>query len=267
VVLSGDGSDELFAGYERRYTADTRRLWPGQLARAVLSAEATDRIWHNRAWVARLRRKAHLAALPPLDRYITSYTWFSTPEKRVLLQPEIVRALDTRYGPEVERWFPPGEADPLKGKLRYEFHTTLADEMLTKMDRATSSASIEGRVPFLDRRLAEAAWAIPPRRHWRRGCGKLILKSLARELLPEAIINRPKTGFVVPLDRWLREDETFLRPVLREPCPAFDAVIRPRAVSAMLEAHAGGSGVHGERLWTLYVLKQWMQLNASPPTR
>jgi asparagine synthase (glutamine-hydrolysing) len=259
VVLSGDGSDELFAGYEDRYFREFRRGWAGRLLGGLPWPDDDAAVWNNRTLRGRLARKRDRAGRPELERYLAGHTWFSAREKRALLQPDARASVGLTPGAYLERQFSATAGPPLRRRLRYEFGTSLADEMLTKMDRASSAVSLEGRVPFLSRALVEYAWNLPPEWLWRAGRGKQVLKEAARGLLPAALIDRPKAGFVVPVSRWIREDRRMVRPMLEEPQPEFDALINPSSVRSMLAAHDAGRGEHGERLWALFVLKSWFQ--------
>lgn len=260
VVLSGDGADELFAGYAGRYTADAKRLWLGRPL-ACFPDRLDDGIWYNRGWMERLKRRARMARFSPFERYITSYNWFWNPEKKVLLQPEILSELgsDPTYGDWVEGAWDARLPNDMERKLRYEFLAPLPDEMLTKSDRATSAFGMEARVPYLDRTAAEFAWSIPPSLHWRNGVGKRVLKAAARGLIPDIIIDRPKAGFNVPISRWLQTDGSELKKRLLDTDEHFHEIVRPEAVRAMLAAQERREGEHGNRLWVLYILKAWIQ--------
>lgn len=258
VVLSGDGSDELFAGYGARYTEDGRRLWFRHLAPFTPGLSGPDDIWENNRWRNKVRRRAHLAAMAERDRYIHSTSYFTPREKNALLQHDFLAMVFKGNGDYVDRAFDGRIPDPVRRRMKYELQTCLHDEMLTKVDRATSATSIEGRVPFLDKALAEYAWGIPTHLMWSHGAGKQILKRAARGLVPQAVIERPKAGFNVPLALWLTQNDRFMRPTLLEPNERFDSIIRPGAVRRMILAHDSGLGNHAARLWILYVLKSWM---------
>lgn len=258
VVLSGDGGDELFAGYDTRYTEADRRLWLRWIAPLAGVPANPDSIWENRALLQRLRRRASLAAESGFDRYMTCHSRYRDSEKRVLLQPDVVTAAQESDNDFARAAYDPALRTSLERKLRLEFMTLLPDEMLTKVDRATSAFGLEGRVPFLDRALAEYAWSVHPAVHWRAGQGKQVLRAAGGRVLPPEVVYRPKGGFNVPLSRWLRDDPEFMRPLLLEPLPEFDEIVRPEAVRLMLEAHDTRRGEHGEHLWLLYVLKSWV---------
>jgi asparagine synthase (glutamine-hydrolysing) len=257
VVLSGDGSDELFAGYASRYVEDSRRLWLRHAARAWPMPRTASAIWHNRTAGGRIRRRAHLAGLPEPERYVTANSYFSSEEKAALIQPDVLRAITHRAGEFLAHCFPAQIADPVRRRMHYEMRVCLPDEMLTKVDRATSAVSIEGRVPYLDGSVVDFAWSRPTATHLRGRQGKQLLRRVARGLVPDAVIQRRKQGFAMPLDRWLSADHSALREIALSDVPAMDSVIRPEAVKAMLEAHDRGWGSHGARLWVLCVLKLW----------
>jgi asparagine synthase (glutamine-hydrolysing) len=262
VILSGDGSDELLAGYSYRYDFEQRHaLALASFRHIPVDADNDVSLWHNRRLIQRISRMSRFARMNERERYVQSYNRFTDREKLALLQPDVLLNLEPRFDKYIEGAFDDNEPDGLERKLAFEMRTCLADEMMTKLDRATSAVSIEGRVPFLDRNFAEFAWQMPVNRLWHNGEGKRLLKEAARGVIPDEIIDRPKAGFNVPVADWLRADRLFLAPALEEPHVEFDALIRPEAVRTMLSAHRNGTGEHGERLWLLYVLKQWMTWN------
>lgn len=264
VVMSGDGSDEIFAGYGSRYLNPQRWASLGRLLASHVRPPADDAIWHNQGRWSRLRRRALLSSRSEQELYLSLYNWFSRWEAAALFQPAALAGIRQEYDAHVRSAYDLTLPDSLERKLRCEIQTSLPDEMLTKLDRATSSVSLEGRVPFLDRSVVEFALSIPAGRRYDPALGKALLRRVAARYLPREIVERPKTGFVVPLSDWLRRDETFLQPFLLEPAADFDAIVRPQAVKAMIEAHRSHRGEHGERLWALYVLKRWF---ASAPAR
>ncbi len=260
VVLSGDGADELFAGYAGRYSNDSKRLLLGRLVKR-LAGKPDDRIWSNKRWSERIKRRGRMACMSAMERYVTSYNWFWNAEKTVLLQPNVLEQISNEgYGDWIEKAWDDHSED-LDRKLRYEFLAPLPDEMLVKADRATSAWGLEARVPFLDRQAAEYAWSIPGALHWQGGVGKRILKAVARGTIPDNIIDRPKTGFNVPVSHWLQDKRSDMKQVLLEKDEEFDAVFRPEAVRTMIEAHETGAGDCAQRLWVLYVFKHWLALN------
>ncbi len=248
VVLSGEGSDEIFGGYPKhrfaRATAAAgwaprplRRL--GLLGAQRLPSTATSR---RLAVAARA-----MSGLSEEERFEGWFAPFTVDERRTLLGP----------APRDPVSAPPG-GDPLRRMLAADTGPWLADNLLERGDRMTMAASVELRPPFLDHRLVELAFRLSSRVKVRRGTGKWVLKEVARPLLPAGIVDRPKSGFPVPLDRWFRGQ---LREMawdrLLAPTSFVTSVLDRSAVRSVLERHDTGRGDEAIRIWTLLGLEVW----------
>ncbi len=153
-------------------------------------------------------------------------------------------------------------AGPLERRLCVDLHEYLPSDLLMKTDRMTMLASLEARVPFLNHPFVETAWAVPSNLKLRDGIRKYALKHLARGRLPDEIIARPKKGFSIPMDVWLWMKGTFRDMV-------YDTLLAPRTrarglfnfprVASMLDEHDRLRGLHGYRLWTLFVFEVWQR--------
>lgn len=210
VVLTGDGGDEVFAGYPRRHGGvDTQadRLATLPLARlrgAQAGPRRTQRIrWEREGALAGLVRRARLARLPdePLRRrrYADELQVFNEAERHRLYDPGW-RVAGT--GPDTEDRLAP-RLRPFPHRLQrwlyLDLKTSLADEMLTKVDLATMAVGLEARVPLLDHRLVELAFRSPERLM----LGKGVLRAVAARHLPPEVVHRPKHGFTLPLTAWI----------------------------------------------------------------
>ena len=123
--------------------------------------------------------------------------------------------------------------------------------------------SLEVRSPFLDTDLSEFALRLPPRFHTRGMSLKLVLKAAVRGLVPDEIIDRPKHGFGLPLDRWFRTDlEPWMRSMLLEEA-RIDDLLRPSAVRALVDEHTSGTANHGHAIWTLLTLEEWLRQDST----
>ncbi len=266
VALTGDGGDELFAGYERFYAAALmRRLraiprsaW--KTAVGLLSAVPEGTGYYN--LIKRARRFARGASLPAALAYFDLVRLFSAEATAALVtvdQPD-------RAGEHFAGLFPDGArsradtADLLLANMR----TYLPDDLLIKTDRSSMAASLEARAPFLDHRLVELTAAIPANLKLNSSVTKYVLKQAARGLLPDAIIDRPKHGFGVPLGAWLRADITPVRDVLLSREARQRGLLNPAAVAQMIDEHASGKRDHGQRLWALLTLEWWHRLFIDP---
>ena len=136
----------------------------------------------------------------------------------------------------------------------------LPSDILVKVDRAAMHASLETRAPFLDIRTIEAAWRLPPRARIRDGRGKQILRDILDLHVPRAMIDRPKQGFAIPIDRWLRgELQNWAEHLLSVEELEERGVLQIEPVREIWSAHLAGRGNHGQLLWALLMLQAWLQ--------
>jgi asparagine synthase (glutamine-hydrolysing) len=273
VVLSGDGGDEAFGGYAR-YPHDLREATirgrlPTWLRRGLLAP--LGRVWPKADWLPRwLRAKTTLTNLgADADAaYANTLSICRPPLRRSLLAADVARALQ---GHESERLMreayrrQPG--DPLSQMIATDVATLLPDDFLVKVDRASMAYGLEVRQPLLDHELLELAATIPSAYKIRDGQTKWILKQACGDLLPAGHLSRPKRGFEIPVDRWLRDElaPMFRDVVLSSSGPAADLVDR-RRVASLFEEHFRGRGRHGAVLWSLLVLSRWAEKFLAPAT-
>jgi asparagine synthase (glutamine-hydrolysing) len=186
----------------------------------------------------------------------------------------VMGALDSGH----EQSFEAGEIfdNPATAAMLLDLITYLPDDVLTKVDRASMAYGLEARVPFLDHRVVEFAWRIPLRWKIRSGKGKWILRRLLTKYLPQAVFERPKTGFGVPIGTWLREglrdwaDDMLSESTLHEH-GFFDA----KRVHSMWIQHRGGERNWQQHLWCILMFESWLEgqskteavqnLDCSPP--
>ena len=250
VVLSGEGADEIFGGYPKHRFAQST-AWAGVVPQPIrtLAAGAADHL-PRRLRRARIGIRA-MAAPTEAERIEAWFAPFTAAERAGLLGAA---------GP-TGSWEPsslPRDGDPLRRMLLADAGPWLADNLLERGDRMTMAASVELRPPFLDHRLVELAFRLPPATKVRRGTGKVVLRRVAADLLPPAVLQRPKEGFRVPLDLWFRGG-------LRE--MAWDRLLSPGSfvtsvfdrpvVEALLERHQRGEQDEDIRIWTLLSLEIW----------
>jgi asparagine synthase (glutamine-hydrolysing) len=274
VALSGDGGDEAFGGYAR-YAHDLkeaaiRRRLPGWLRRRVLAPVA--RAWPRADWLPRRLRAKTLLTNLSLEggaAYANTLTLCRLPLRRRLLNGELSRGLNGHLpGRPLEADFATaGADDPLGGMLAADVGTLLPDDFLVKVDRASMAHGLEVRPPLLDHELMELAARIPSAWKVRQGKTKWLFKEAYRGVLSDALVDRPKHGFEIPIDAWLRGPlrETFEAAVLAPSARARDLVDQATARS-LYRSHLSGVGRHGNVLWALLVLARWAEgyLPASP---
>jgi asparagine synthase (glutamine-hydrolysing) len=262
VALSGDGGDELFAGYASRYGVHlleerARRFLPAALRRTAFPPLA--RRWPRSPALPRPLRLATI-----LDNLAVDADRAYWNDRRL-----IPRRLSERLFGENRRPFEPfaaltthlaraPEGDPLARSLYLDFKTWLADDGLVKVDRMSMAHGLEVRCPLLDHRVVELAAKTPSR--LKLGCGgsKILLKKLAARRLPAEILARPKRGFAPPVERWLRED---LRDLAHDLLLARDSLVaglcERREVARLLSDHAARRIDAGWAIWTLLMLEEW----------
>jgi asparagine synthase (glutamine-hydrolysing) len=263
VVLTGEGSDELFAGYGRYgfYLANRRWLPYYRALPAFVRDGVASRIATSGALSASLRRKLQHSFLGRgeeieslyLDNF---YGAFSLEQQRgLLLHPQKVAG--TPYDAFLDYWNQ-RDGDTLLSRMLYADQKTYLVELLMKQDQMSMAASIESRVPFLDHLLVEFAATVPEDLKLRAGTGKYIVKKVAEGLLPNEIIYRRKMGFPTPLHQWLRRpDAAPILDFLKDREGLLAAYLRSDAVEDLLEKHRQGSEDVTDRIWRLLNLQLW----------
>ena len=258
VVLSGDGGDELFGGYDR-YVPDPRvlafdRYSPRAFRRVATIAAA--RLPHG----ARGKNFLRHVGRTKRGRYLDAIRFFSADEKDALLSPDVVARLRDR-DPEVElaAHFARYAALPWPSQMmRFDAETYLPEDVLTKVDRMSMAHSIESRVPLLDNDVLEFASRLPSRLKIRNGLRKFVLKAVAASILPRDIVERRKQGFGVPLSVWFRGRlRELFADTLRSQGSLQRGYFDPAFVRRILDEHLSGRRDHSFRLWQLVVFDRW----------
>lgn len=264
VVLTGEGSDETLAGYNRyRMTLLNRRL--GRLFPAparALSGGALGLLPAGSEWRRRLER-TFLALPPDLDAlYFDNFAVFGRQWQRRLLAPALRGELATvdPYAAFHEALARVPDA-ALLDQLLYADIRTYLHELLMKQDQMSMAASIESRVPFLDHPLAEFAARLPARLKLDGLTTKAVLRRAMKGRLPEAILSRKKMGFPVPVGGWLRgEFSGLLDEFVTGERALRRGLFEPEVVRTLVAAHRAGEGGHAERLWALLNLEIWQRI-------
>ena len=263
VVLTGEGSDELLAGYGKYPRALAN--WRAAAAYGVLPRSL--RSWIADAVVPRLPGKArHYARRSflsvertPEAMFFDNFAAIGLARQRVLLADRFRSQAPAQvYGPSKAYFDTPNGSSGVLDRLLYADLKTYLVELLMKQDQMSMAASIESRVPFLDHKLVEFAAALPPRLKLRGFTTKWILREATRGLLPPAILSRPKMGFPVPFGIWMRGPwNGVARDVLLDSRSRQRGVIDPTAIERLLAAHAAGSTDGGDAIWSLMNLELW----------
>ena len=254
VVLSGEGSDELFAGYPKYAAARWLRaadFVPDPLLRSV--AHLVEQRLPERASRLRVPLRV-LEASTEAERFRSWFAPFTERERRALAGHLPARRAPARNS-LVHRNQP---GDLIRRMLENDCGAWLSDNLLERGDRMSMAASLELRPPFLDRHLVDFAFSLPSDLKVRRGTTKWIVKEAARRYLPAAIVDRRKVGFRVPLGAWFRGSlRTMAWDLLASPSSFVGQVFDRAPVRALLERHERGTSNEEARLWTLLCLEVW----------
>jgi asparagine synthase (glutamine-hydrolysing) len=276
VSLSGDGGDELFGGYNRYFWC--RQVWnrlrrlpkPARSAAARLLTAVPPEVWNRLFALAgpavpkRLRYanpgdKLHklagvLGAAGPVDLYRGfAQHWIDTDIVPGAVEPptELSRAHDWVRKLDLESMM-----------MYVDAVTYLPDDILVKVDRASMAASLESRVPFLDHHVVEFAWRLPLALKMRNGTGKWILRRVLDRYVPRELIDRPKMGFGVPIEDWLRGPlRDWAETLLAERVLARDGLFDVAAVRRKWAEHSSGRRNWQYYLWDVLMFQAWRQEN------
>jgi asparagine synthase (glutamine-hydrolysing) len=260
VALSGDGGDELFAGYERFAAGLAARRYaalPGVLQQGLRGMLDVLPAGSLRGRAGSLQRFATVAAVGLPDAYRTWISYVPDAERAALLDGQ-----RDDWGLEDYRaiWCRSEGARTLDRLLDLNLRTYLPDDLLVKADRMSMAHGLEVRSPFLDADLLAYTTRLDPRLKARGLSLKRVLKAAVADLLPAEIMARGKRGFGVPLDRWFRED---LRSYLGSTLGARDARVRrylvPEALDRILAEHDAARRNHGQAIWTLLTLEVFLR--------
>jgi asparagine synthase (glutamine-hydrolysing) len=273
VALTGDGGDELFAGYDRyqavRWAALLDRL---PAARQVVAALRPKRLAASppRSLRRRLGRFAEALRLSPQRRYCHWVTLFDERQRAQLYSDDLLELLPDRDPLSflLDAFDLARGRDPVTAASLVDLVTYLPCDLLTKVDIASMAVGLECRAPLLDYRVVELAAALPISCKLHGGRGKRILREAFPELLPRSVTHRPKMGFGVPLAEWFRgELRSYAQEVLLDPGALSRQYFRPGAVEQLLSEHLTGQQDHAHRLWGLLVFELWQRtwLDSSAP--
>jgi asparagine synthase (glutamine-hydrolysing) len=265
VVLTGEGSDELLAGYGKylrlawnwRAGALYERLVPSRI-RASIAGGIVPRLPRR---LGRYADRTFLALeRTPESMFFDNFAAVRLKDQWSLLAPGLRESATaaTAYAASRAHFDKPNGASTLLDRLLYADIKTYLPELLMKQDQMSMAASIESRVPFLDHQLVEFAAQLPD--EWKLSglTTKRVLREATRGLLPESILNRPKMGFPVPFEAWTHGPwNAVARDVLLDRRSRERGIVDPAAVDRLLRDHADGRTRGGDRIWSLLNLELW----------
>lgn len=266
VALSGDGGDEVFAGYNK-HMAEWQARNAGLVHKIIKAGypvwkalpQGRHGKWPNR--IRQLHRFSEGLRLSNKDRYWRWASLISEHDVTQMLQP----AASKGFSDEIYQQLKSGitgrlEAKDLNEVLIADFNLVLLGDMLVKADLMSMANSLEVRSPFLDRDVVNFAFSIPDEFKIQKGIKKRIVQDTFRKLLPEELYNRPKQGFDVPLLKWFRKelDSFIFQDLLHPDFIAEQGLFNSDAISGLrAQLHSGSPGDAVEHLWTLIVFQHW----------
>ena len=269
VALNGDGGDESFLGYPR-YTNLREWMKPGRLPVPLLST--IDRLIRKLPFY--LRRGVPGRAIDyatsqlgdvPSRRYERAITYFSDAAKEALYAASMRGYLARSSLDVLDDYFAQSPTIP-SGAAWADIHTYLPDDLLVKVDIASMAHSLECRSPFLDHVLMEWAASLPEEVKLQGNETKALLKQALEPYLPRDQLYRPKMGFGVPVDIWLRNEmRDFAYDTLLTGPATQRGLFEPRAVRQLLDGHCRGSSPNAARIWALLMLELWFQMWIDDP--
>lgn len=276
VALSGDGGDELFAGYNRYLFVaqfwEKQKMVPHSVRKfaALAIAYPAEQTWNSlfnttnfmipkSLQLTHPGQKIHkLASIIPSNDLKQLYTTLTSK----WLNPESILRENPNVGAlAFDNGLIESSSLPLQiQQSLWDMHTYMVDDILTKVDRASMSVGLEARVPMLDHKMVELAWRIPPNMKIRGGVGKWILREMLKKYVPDSLINRPKAGFGVPINDWLRGSlrewsENYLSAEKLDDQGYFETT----QIRQVWQQHLDKSSESGAALWTVLIFQQWLE--------
>jgi asparagine synthase (glutamine-hydrolysing) len=261
VALSGDGGDELFAGYDR-YIVTHKRRYLDLLPRSFGPA------YHEFVYPAlpsglRSRKLAHNLVLNSRDRFVHGSAVLPTHDAELSpLTPEVTQLVAAEQGPcaTMRHYFDTAPATDLVSRMQYtDVKTYMTADVLTKVDRMSMACSLEVRCPLLDHVFVELAATLPLSMKLRGTTRKYLLRRLAEKLgIPRETLDRPKQGFALPLKHWMRAElKDEIAGLLLEPRTLRRGYFRKPQIERLLAEHHRGERDHSAALWQLLAFEMW----------
>jgi asparagine synthase (glutamine-hydrolysing) len=277
VALGGDGGDEIFAGYPMYYGLKMARVYDA-IPKFVRSALIEPMVrglpvnTKNLSFDYKAKRFVGAANYDPITRH---HAWFGsfTPDQQVRVLSENVKFATRATSPLgiARKLWQDCDAESELERMQYlDMNLYLAEDILTKVDRASMAVSLEVRAPFLDHRVAEFAAGLPPEYKLKGSTGKYILKKAVEDMLPRTVTKRAKKGFGIPIAEWLKGRlNHLLHDLLSTDRLIRQGLFNPGYVQQLIREHEQGIASHHKQLWTLLVFQLWYDnfLDVDKPPR
>ena len=265
VVLSGDGGDELFAGYEwyvadkierhyQRLPAILRKRWIAPLMGRIPASA------HKKGTRNKLKRFIEGSMLPAPLRHFRWSIFLTKEQKRRLYSDNFLSAVGNQdvYAPFIAHLQTFEDADVLWQQQFADINTYLVDDILVKVDRMSMANSLEARTPYLDHRVVEFAAGLPSHLKLKGLQTKYLLKQCMAQKVPGEILRRPKEGFSIPMKNWLRQElQPLMQDVLSPDRLKREGLFNSSYVEKLKSEHLKGRANHAHQLWSLMIFEIW----------
>jgi len=265
VVLSGDGGDELFGGYETFMAQEKARVWgavPGWIRRGLVApvVEALRPTAAKKGLVNKAKRFVAGASMDPALGHTRWRLFLEDSERQRLFTPSAYAQLVSPVGAHIERLNEEAADVNARDRALYvDFGSYLVDNCLAKVDRMSMACSIEARVPLLDKEVVELAFQLPAELKYTGSETKILLKRVAARHVPRQCVYRPKQGFSIPIKNWLKtEFRDLLEDSLSPQRIAADGLFEPAEVSRLKHEHLANRANHSHVLWGMLVFQDWL---------
>jgi asparagine synthase (glutamine-hydrolysing) len=264
VVLSGDGGDELFGGYETFLAQEKAQTWeriPQWLRHGILepSIAALPPTAAKKGLVNKARRFVEGVRLDQELGHARWRVFCDEVMRERLFTNEARKSLSTPLGAHILELRAQAQGrDERDTTLFVDFGSYLVDNCLTKVDRMSMACSIEARVPLLSKDVAELAFRMPSHLKFDSSQTKILLKRIAARYVPRECVYRPKEGFSIPIKNWLKEEFRGLVEKYLDPQRIRQAgLFKPEVVTRLWQEHLTNRANHSHLLWSLLVFEQW----------
>lgn len=266
VVLSGEGGDELFAGYPK-YVVDWMARYYHILPAPVRDQMITPLLEHLPYSMRKLKTATRNLSQPAPQRWMNWFGVFNGPMKEQLLSASTKAAIDTDSSREFRRWLEKNpQRDDLSSMLYLDTKIWLPDNLLMKGDKMTMAASLEQRIPLLDYKLTEYAASIPSQLKIKGFKAKYLLKRAFEDFLPASILTRKKMGFNVPTGIWFREGQRgLITRLLLSKRLRSRGYFNDAFIATMVRDHLEGRTNYQAQLFTLASLELWFRIFIDAP--
>lgn len=264
VALGGDGGDELFAGYPMYYAHGVAAKYnaiPAFIRSGLIEpvVNALPVSTNNLSFDYKAKRFVRAAKFDDVARHHSWFGSFSTDQHEKLFTRDLLDATDADIYRGVRDLVGASDAKNVVERMQYaDINFYLAEDILTKVDRAAMAVSLETRAPFLDPRIGQFAASIPVDYKLKGKQGKVILKEAMKDLLPDNILHRPKKGFGIPIAEWLKGRlNSLMHEMLAPERLRKQALFNADYVQQLMREHESGAASHHKELWTLLVFQLW----------